>query len=67
MDKTFRLAKRHRNLGIACLIFFVLVAVASGVGIWAEAPEEQWVEEEERLPTWQGIDDATGMDGNCKT
>ena len=41
MDKTFRLAKRHRNLGIACLIFFVLAAVASGVGIWAEAPEEQ--------------------------
>lgn len=41
MERTFRLTKRHRNLGVVCLIFFVLVGVASAYGTWAEAPEER--------------------------
>jgi len=41
MEKTFYLAKRHRNLGVACLVFFVLIGVASVYGIWAAALEER--------------------------
>jgi hypothetical protein len=41
MQRTFHLAKRHRNLGIVCLAFFVLVGVASAYGLWAAAPQER--------------------------
>lgn len=41
MERTFRLAKRHRNLGVVCLIFFVLIGVASAYGMWSAAPQER--------------------------
>jgi len=41
MERTFRLAKRHRNLGMVCLIFFVLIGVASAYGMWSAAPPER--------------------------
>lgn len=37
-EEVFRLRKRYRNIGVVCLLFFVLVGTASAYGFWSEVP-----------------------------